>query len=110
MTAELPRDRDAKGLVAAILEQSKYLMPDDDWTHLLHKLTTIQDNATRLKVVLDEQDAAREGLVTALEVQALIPCKNRTPQACLRKPGLEKQHWCATCRAEAALARVKGGK
>lgn len=42
-------------------------------------------------------------LMEALAQASRVPCWNRSPLACSRKPGLDEQHWCTPCRAEAAL-------
>ncbi len=125
---EVPRDKDAKRLVEAILERAKYL-GSDDWAGLCHKLITIQHDARRLAVLLDERDAAMEALVTALEgfwrgVKASTAAGQRAARGRPYDP--EQEHcphgniplypahgwWCDDCctAIEAALARVKGAE
>lgn len=97
---EVPRDKDAKRLVEAILDEAH---PDRDalvatWglsittTILVSKLGIIQGNAERLAVLLDERDAAREELVTAAKALADAAWDD----------------WPEVMRVRTALARVNG--
>jgi hypothetical protein len=99
----VPRDKDAKALVAAIHKQAADpagVSIFQLWT----RLSVIQGLAERLAVLLDERDAAREELVTALDA-FLIEI-----EACWT--GAEARGWIvdrARPNLRAALACVKAG-
>lgn len=62
----VPLDKDALGLVETIIELIRHADGKSYWV-LAGNLSIIQDNATRLKVLLEEREAATEEMVAALE-------------------------------------------
>jgi hypothetical protein len=104
---QVPRDRDAKRLVEAILEETFVPQPPNG-PQLAIQLCMIRDNATRLAVLLDERDAEHKELVVALAqalpiLSALVAQKGLEPSLL----GYESGGWVAKEAVRAALARAK---
>jgi hypothetical protein len=111
---QVPPDTDAMALVAAISEQAALEpLATVDILDLAARLGVIAGDTERLKVLLDERDAEREELVTALReehVRAVAwETQNGSPVAHQEAVRIGRyDRWAKDCPACAALAHVKG--
>lgn len=112
----LPPDKDAMGLVEAIIAEATH-KPGVGMARRELSLARIFDNATRLKVLLADRDEEREALVaaaTALVADRTSPGEEPVPDWChhcdfWRDHQDEAQACkCLVGQLAAALARVKG--
>ena len=112
-TVAVPPDKDANALVEAIIAEATHKPGAATATREL-ALARIYDNATRLKVLLAERDAEREGLVAALAEEhqlralAVVALSPQAEQHQGKVRARDFAFFADSCDTCAALARVKG--
>lgn len=98
----LPPDQDALGLVEAIIGQTQFTVTGDitiTWGNLATRLGIIENNAARLKVLLEQRDAEREELVAVMKKADDVLAQAGWSEVSRPRAGLR-----------VALARVKGAE